>query len=343
MTETSKKLQEWAINKIKTEYPDDIALLIAVGGTSVNNDGHGECFDYFVPSTERGHELSRTFVVDGVGHDLYPRSWERCERTTNLDENAAFLLRNAKIVYSRSAEDAARFEAYRAQLEENLNNKNFMYRKALERLDTAMGFYQTLMFEDQLQKAIVGLGFIEHYMAVITLLLNGKVYSWWRTCFDELLQLPHIPNNFAEYHKATLSARSVEECRSLAHVLIEVTRKFIAAHKPDSSSATKTPDAGLAEWYCEIALQWNRIDYYCEIGDADCAFGDGIILQSELNAISAEYGLEEFDLLGSFDTADLRAFRTKARETSTYIQTLLADNGIKLRSYATVEAFLAEN
>ena len=343
MSEPTKKLQEWAINKIKSEYLDDIALLVAIDGISVNNDGHGECFDYFVPVTERGNELGHTFIIDGVGHDLYPRSWERCARTANLDDNAAFLLRNAKIVYSRSAEYVEKFEQYQTQLNNNLNNKDFMYRKALEKLDTAMGFYRTLMFEEQLQKAIVGLGFIEHYMAVITFLLNGKVYSWWREYFNELLLLSEIPNNFVEYHKAMLSVRSVEECRSLAHLLIEVTRKFIAAHKSDSVVCVKSPDAALADWFCEMSLQWNRIYYYCKIGDADSAFGDAIILQSELNVIGSEYGLEGIDLMSSFDITNLAAFSARAKEIADCIKTILTANGVKLRSYLTVEEFLNEN
>ena len=134
MTETVKKLQDWAINKIKSEYPDDIALLVAVDGVSVNNDGHSECFDYFVPSTERGNELSLTFIIDGVGHDLYPRSWERCAHTANLNDNAAFLLLNAKIVYSRSNKDVEKFEEYRTQLNENLNIQNKFYKKQIKKL-----------------------------------------------------------------------------------------------------------------------------------------------------------------------------------------------------------------
>ena len=343
MAETTKKLQNWAINKIKSEYSNDISLLVAVDGISVNSDGHGKCFDYYIPVTDRGNELSCTFIIDGVGYDLYPRSWERCACTANLDDNAAFLLLNAKTVYSRSTQDTEKFEQYRKQLNENLNNKDFMYRKALEKLDTAMGFYQTLMFEEQFQKALTGLGFIEHYMAVVTFLLNGKVYSWWRAYYDELLQLPAIPNNFAEYHKTMLSVNSVEECRNLAHLLIATTRKFVAAHKPSSVVRAKTPDAGLADWFCEMSLQWNRIYHYCAVGDADSAFGDAIILQSELNAIGSEYGLADVDLLSSFDIANLAAFSARAKEIAERIKGILAANGVRLHNYSNVEEFLKEN
>jgi len=51
--------------------------IIGIKGHSTDGDNHGECFDYFVPATKRGEELAETFIIDGVGHDLYPRSWER--------------------------------------------------------------------------------------------------------------------------------------------------------------------------------------------------------------------------------------------------------------------------
>ena len=72
MKTTTQKLTEWAISKIKSDYPEDVALLVAVEGLSVNGDGHGECFDYYVPATERGLELGRTFIIGGIGHDLSP-------------------------------------------------------------------------------------------------------------------------------------------------------------------------------------------------------------------------------------------------------------------------------
>lgn len=89
-----------------------MALLVAVEGHSVNGDGHGECFDYFIPATERGNELAQTFIIDGIGTDLYPRSWERTERTAELDDRSTICLGNARIVYSRSREDTERLKQY---------------------------------------------------------------------------------------------------------------------------------------------------------------------------------------------------------------------------------------
>ncbi len=101
-------LTNWVIKKIEAEYKDDIALLIGIKGHSTGNDEHGECFDYFIPATEKGYELSQTFIIDGVGHDLYPRSWARMELSVELKEMTV-LLAGATILYAKSPEDVARF------------------------------------------------------------------------------------------------------------------------------------------------------------------------------------------------------------------------------------------
>ncbi len=44
------KLTEWCINKIKKDYPDDVALLIGVKGHSTNGDGHGEFLTILFPA-----------------------------------------------------------------------------------------------------------------------------------------------------------------------------------------------------------------------------------------------------------------------------------------------------
>ena len=144
-------LTKWVIDKIEKEYKDDVALLIGIKGHSTDGDGHGEIFDYFVPATERGNELAETFIIDGVGHDLYPRSWERLENSVNLND-MPIVLDNATILYFRSEADTKRFEECRKRLQENLCNDTFVYGKALECMDKALEIYRSMIFEEKLYR-----------------------------------------------------------------------------------------------------------------------------------------------------------------------------------------------
>jgi len=354
----TNRLTQWVIDKIKKDYPDDIALLIAVEGASVNGDGHGEPFDYFVPANERGNGLARTFIIGGVGNDLYPRSWERCERTANLEDWASVCLANAKILYSRSPQDEARFMAIRQKLFDNLNNPAFVYKKALKQLEFAMDMYRTMLFEDRLYKARGLAGFIHYYLAMGVAYLNNtyvgdggyhlgalEMYSKW----DKL------PELFLERYKEILSARTISELRSVTHELIISAREFITGYRPKQDAAASPDFQGLADWYQELRTTLNRIYYYCETANADAAFRDACGLQNELSVIFEEfdffhsfrveekYGFSELDLLGAYDARDLGPLSKRAAQIEEIIISTLKKHDIAICQYNTLDDFLADN
>ena len=342
MKQNQNPLTEWVINKIKTEYPDDIALLVAVEGASVNGDGHGEVFDYFVPATERGNELGQTFIIGGVGNDLYPRSWERTERTASLDDVATQCLGDAKILYSRTKEDEERFMAIRQKLFDNLADPVFNYQKALEKLDVAMNMYRTMMFEERLYRVRALSGYIYRYLTVSVACLNKTYDHWYR--IETIKSWKNLPERFVEYYQAILQASTVGEMKSLAHLLIAVTRSFIAGFKPERGANEAEPDyAWFAEWYQEMRTTINRICYYCEIKDISAAFSDAVNMQSELDIISEEFSLGEMDLLGCFNSSDLKPLRERVEELEKKIVAVIDGNGVRIRSYKNLEEFLAAN
>ncbi|MCX8130113.1 MAG: hypothetical protein N3I35_08445 [Clostridia bacterium] len=345
MKPTQKELTNWAITQIQKKYKDDVALLIAISGHSLENDCHGECFDYFVPANESGNKLAQTFIIDGVGHDLYPRSWERIENMADFNDDFTYGLADAKILYFRSEEDKNHFIAMQEKLKANLQDKDFMLKKALEKLDTAMEIYRTMMFEDLLYKVRMAAGFIAHYLSIAVACING---TYFRQRLDletiELAQMKEIPENFTAHYEAIVRAKSVEELKNLSHEIISTARKFISAHKPTKIEKAKSPNyEDLADWYEEGSLTWRRIYYHCDTQNYQRAFLDAINLQHELNIIKEEFGLREMDLLGSFDTVNLSAFKQRAEELEQYIISVIENHGVILNKYDTLEQFLKKN
>jgi len=344
MTDTTKQLTEWVTDKIKTKYPDDVALLVAVEGASINGDGHGEPFDYFIPATERGNELAQTFIIGGVGNDLYPRSWERTESTANLEDLATQCLGNAKILYARSKEDVERFEAIRKKLFENLSNPDFVYKKALENLDVAMDMYRTMMFEERLYKVRCLAGYIHQFLTISVGCLNGTYQSDYALgVVREVSGWENLPERFLEYYQAIIAAQTTDELKSLAHLLIDSVRQFITGYKPETIGGEEASDFNyLADWYQELRTTWNRIYYYCQSGDADSAFRDSCYLQNELGIVGEEFGLGELDLLGCFDAHNLEILSRCAAGLERNIVSAIERQGIKIKRYDTLEAFLAD-
>lgn len=345
MKPTQEELTNWAICQIQKKYKDDVALLIAVSGHSLENDCHGECFDYFIPANEDGNKLAQTFIIDGVGHDLYPRSWRRIENMANLNDDFTNGLSDGRILYYRSEDDKNKFIDMQERLKANLQDKDYTLKKALEKLDAAMEIYRTMMFEDLLYKVKMGAGFIARYLAIAIAFINGT-YFRQRLNLEtvELAQMKEIPENFIAYYEAIVKARSVEELRFYSHEIISATRKFIAGYKQPKTEKAKTPGyEDLAGWYEEGSLTWRRIYYHCDTQNYESAFPDAISLQHELNIIKEEFELEEMDLLSYFDTENLSTLKKKAQELEQYVISEIENHGAILNKYDTLEQFLEKN
>lgn len=344
-------LTEWIINKIKTEYKNDISLLIAVTGHNIDNDGHGETFDYYIPETDRGDELAQTFIIDGIGHDLYPRSWERMEKSAELEE-MVLVLSNARILYARSEEDAARFRSLQETLHTNLNNPLFVYRKALDRLDNAMELYRTLLFEEKSYRARAEAGRIHLYLSQAVAYMNhtfaesplfSETQAYTGTPENRMYHCPdlrYVPESFFAYARLLPVTDVPESLREILHALIRTTRDFVLERKP----ATEEPYSevnyhGLADWYQELSLTWRRIRFFCRNHMVEEAYTDACRLQEELLVIAQEFQIEELNLLDSFHADSLADLDLRSRKLEQILRGIIREKGIEINEYTSLDEF----
>ncbi|WP_055665983.1 hypothetical protein [Desnuesiella massiliensis] len=345
MKTKNEKLLNWAIDKILKEYKEDVCLLIGTGQFKLEQDKDVASFDYFIPANEKAHNLAKTFIVEGIGYDLYPRSWERIEKMANLDDYNTTCLGYAQILYYRNEEDKNRFLAMQAKLQANLKNPEFMFKKALEKLNIAMEIYQTMMFEDRLGKVRMASGFIADYLSVAVAFVNQTYFKYSQiNQISELSVMKEIPQNFMQYYTAIIHADSVDELKNLCHVMILSTRKFMSNRKPKNENKIYNEDFhDLADWYQELCYTWRRIYYWCDQRDAEKTFVWSCYLQRELDIVKEEFGLKEMDLCGKYSSENLLDFRKRAEELEKYIIDEIHNHGVAIDEYNSIEEFMAKN
>lgn len=348
MQERAKYLMEWAIGEIKKNYLHDVDLLIGVEGHETKDDGHGICFDYFIPASEKGNDLARTFIVEGIGYDLYPRSWERMEMTADLEDPGTLCIANATILYSRSESERKRFLKLQQRFFEHLKDESFMYAKALERLQDVMGIYQRMLFEEQISKSRMAAGFVFSYLTDTVAYLNGTyVDSWSEGQYAFLLKLKEraackVPQGLLEGHEKMLRADSVGEIRECCHGMIQSVRAF-ALEKKKKQRTGNSDFKNLAQWYQEISLWWRRLYIYCEQKNAAMAYAQACALQNELCITAEEFCLQEHDLLGNFSADNLMPLLEAAKNAEQYIRSEIENHGAEIEEYPTLNAFIEKN
>jgi hypothetical protein len=345
MENNLSQLDNWVIDKIKTEYEDDIALLIGHNAYRLEEDKPKASFSFFFPVTEKALSLSRTFIIDGAGFDLFPMSWERFGRMAALDEDNASCVLDAVILYSRTDGDARRFKEIQDRLKEHFADPRFMVHKALEKLDIAMGLYQTMLFEDALFKMRKSAGQILVYLAHAAAYSNQTYFHTSHQSYTgDLEAMKSLPQDFLRLYEEVVKAASAEELKKLCYKMIYSTRQYLKVKNGESKKLIPPPGmSGLADWYQEMQYAWKEIYQWCDGNEPVKAFLRSSYLQSELDVVGEEFGLGEIDLMGAFNANNLKAYRKRAEAVEKQILAAIGKLGDTVESYATVEEFLEKN
>lgn len=345
MKKIDKELIEWAINKIETEYKGEISLLLGrKGACKVPEDGDDMAFDFFIPACDHGYSLATTFIIDDMGYDLFPMSWKRVEGLAALNEGIIFCLADSEVLYARTDADREHFELLRKTLFNNLKDKDYIFMKSLEKINSAMDIYKTMLFEKSLGNVRKAAGGIIEYLSQALAIINGTYINRdyrYSERMEQISVLPRIPSNFLKNYKEILIEKEIEEIFKVIHNLIEETREFFEQFKPVKKLRSYNYDE-LAGWYEESRYTFRRISYACKNNKFVECFNLGCYLQVELDILTEEAGLDKMDLLGVYDPSDLSVLKKCAEDIEKYILSEIKKHGVALKRYDNLEEFLKE-
>ena len=129
--EMRDQLVGWIEEIVRNHYAGKVAL-VCLYGSHINGtaDERSDVDCYFLPKTEEGVALARTFLLEGVGYDLFPMSWQRLEAIARLEQSHQPLVGDVQVLYADSPEDLEKLEAVRRQLRDNLADPVFRGRAA---------------------------------------------------------------------------------------------------------------------------------------------------------------------------------------------------------------------
>ncbi len=343
MNKRNDMIVEWVVKRIEKEYKEDVSLLLIYG--SYENGTANPLSDvdfYFIPKTERGYELSKTFIVEGIGFDLFPMSWKRVEGLAEFNECLTPCLGNVRILYCNSEEDKERFEILQSKLKQNLSNKVFMLDRASKEMKESMNFYQTMLFEEDICELRTLAGCIVMSLSDAVAYANQTYFSYGlKKQLEDLKNMESIPVDFILLYEAVVEAISEKEIKEYCYRMIKNTRNFLNIKTQEPKEREKKANyEELAELYQEILSTWNKIYVCCDNEDAVLAYISGTCLQDTLNMAVKENGLNKIDLMSSYNAKCMRQFKERAMEIQKEFIKIIEENGVNIEKYDTVEEFI---
>ena len=344
MNETNKPLADWAIEKIESAYRNDVCLLIEHMTHKLEKDVDVTTFGFYIPATNRANGLAKTFIIDGIGHDLFPMSWERMEGMADIMDYNTTCLRDGKILWARNDEDRQRFVSLQARLKANLQNPPYMYERAAKWVDTAKGILHEMLLEKRLYKVRENAGHICDLLAIAVAYANLRYFKHGQTSqLLELSAMKKLPKDFIRLYRDIVEEASPDAQKQLCALLIHNTAEFLRMLQNPVTSKSPPDFSELANWYQELCYWWRRVYHWCDANDHINAYIWGCGLQGEVEEWGEKFGIADIDILSAYNAKDLTGFRKQAEKVEHSFRAAIEKNGVNLDEYKSIEQFLEAN
>ena len=140
------QVSETLVNHIRSNYPDDIAIIAYYGSYAQGTASKRSDLDFFfIPATSDGYRASIQFILDDISFDFWPISWERAERMASFEEFQTTIIADCKLLYVRSDEDHDRFMKLRdmiSTLQQPENTRRLIEKAESELRDVYVHLYK---------------------------------------------------------------------------------------------------------------------------------------------------------------------------------------------------------
>ena len=331
---------ELLIGKIKTDYKDDIALVVIMGSYIYGETHSRSDLDmFFVPNTERSYNLGFTFVLDEIGFDYWPISWERLERIANFDERITSIITEGKVLYYSSAADIERYNQIKKKALDTRERKKFIY-KASEKFNEVYKVYWELLNAytiSDARKYAIGIIYTITYALA---LLNGITVKRGRGKLkQEILNMPLVPDGFLELYDTAFTISDIDVFKKAYGQLLQSTEILILREKEKISEKVSFAGA-LNGFYEEMINLYNKIYHACETRDAVTALFASVELTNEIEQVLKDTGVSSKnlpDLVGAFDPNNLEPLVSTAQNHQVKFVELLTANGVNIRQFTSFD------
>ncbi|MBR5260548.1 MAG: hypothetical protein IKV47_00080, partial [Oscillospiraceae bacterium] len=292
----------------------------------------------------RNYELSRTFILGGVGYDIFPMSWERLEDIAALHSNMQPLVCDAEIIYCGDKDALARFTALQESVKRNLSDNTYVRCIAKEKLNSAA---QKLAAAQQSSSPACKLKYTAWALTLLADAMMVTQNDYFRQGMKKQFEdiSARCPEWFSQGYREVIEFAKAEDAVERAYSLLERVCEYrgIEIAPPEHQTESCTESTGinaavLAEFYQEICSTFNKIYVCCESGNYILAFFSAGILQLDLDEVR-EFGSPAFALLEKFDYRNLAEFADAAHRIEDEFVAFILANGGRITSYDGFEEF----
>lgn len=324
------EIAEVLINKIRKDYEGDVSL-VHVHGSYFYKDTHNlsDLDLYFVPKTERGYKLGRTFILNGIGCDWWALPWERLERIANHEEKIVSIITEGEILYYHSEEDLERFNKLKEKAEDASDKDKFMDRAKEIMKNIYQEYFKIIECNNitEIRKSTIDIiDNLSYTLAQIncTPIKRGRKYLK-----QEIVSMKLVPKDFESIYESLFKETDIILIKNMLYTLIKNTEKLLTV------SNKSTFYDNFNGFYEEMIQSYNKIYHACEIGEIYTPLFASVELTVEIEELfersNCSYKLP--DMIESYDPNDLSKIEKAAKKHQEEFVKILKENKIEIKEF----------
>lgn len=336
------KVAEALVEKIRKDYRNDISI-VALCGSYVYNDIHdkSDLDFYFIPETERGYQVAKTFILDDISFDFWGLSWDRAISMANYNEENVSIIVGSQVIYYSSEEVLKRFHQLQ-QVGEKISKAEFR-EKAISQLKKSYSIYFDMLAKgnDLHRVKSKAIEILRTLSFAVALLNCTCIRRGWGKLLSEIINMNFIPADFPSLFEDIISSYDSYE-------LIDKTQKLIINTKAliDSQAEKSVPEDFrniFSGFYEEEKSYYNKIIHACEVGNFQTvvlatAALENIIIDFLHKAGTSYDGFPK--LLSLIHKNDLKEFISLLKYHEECFVDLLKSRNVDIVSYKCLGSFV---
>jgi hypothetical protein len=334
------KAAELLIDKIKKDYKDDIAIVVIMGSHLYQATHAKSDLDlYFIPKTDRGYKLGTVFIIDGIGFDFWPISWDRISRIASHDERIGAIITEGQVIYHGNQEDLDQFNQYKAKALDVSNIGHFIW-KAKEKMKSSYATYYEFERAVTLSEVrLSGIKLIYHITEALSLLNRVTIKRGRGKLLKEILEMPIVPKDFENQYHILFNSKDIHSIKTSLSSMFENTQNLINRIESNHLQGTFKDEA--QGFYEELINYYNKIERAYQIGDHQTALFAAAEINIELYGILGNRGVDLSqlpDLMAAYDKIDLKKLYDISKVHQHALVEIIRHEGVNIREFSDFDA-----
>jgi predicted nucleotidyltransferase len=328
------------IEKIEISYPEDISLLICYGSYVTGDYGLMSDIDFFfVPKTEKGYTLGEQFILDDIGYDSWPVSWERLIRISQLEEHITSILMDGKVLFASSEDELHKFDELKKNVVQRLHNKTTIRDRSKRSIEKAKVLYFALQNDENDIMFIHAMNIMETLLFALALINGTYTHKGVKRIDHELKRFSLLPERFLERYQRLIRTHDASVRQNILRELIHETETLWNTH---FGSGKEAPDVSeLKGFYEEFKSTYNKLLCACDEKNYEQAYYAGYMIDQETQEFLVKYSKPGTfpDMMNTIIRNDFEIVRVKCLDHERQLLNLLNQHGIKINTYRNIHEF----